>query len=103
MGSSPAGSLPRAARARFRDLDDFLNSDESEEEEETDSEDESLRAVPVTAPPRRDIVPEYDEGDTEDESEDEKDSDDDDDDDDDDDEYDEYNIQKSEKARLYHQ
>ncbi|WVF65799.1 hypothetical protein IAT40_000536 [Kwoniella sp. CBS 6097] len=84
IGSSPAGSIPRgpgnmntvaaaagagASKGKFRDLDAFLNSESesggSEEEDEDDSEEDSTshaaRPVPLTAPPRSAIVPEYDE------------------------------------------
>ncbi|OCF43360.1 AP-3 complex subunit beta [Kwoniella heveanensis CBS 569] len=83
MGSSPAGSVPRTAsgaavgaaglgagagKGKFRDLDAFLNSESesgSEVEDEDDSEEDARshpsRPVPLTAPPRSAIVPEYEE------------------------------------------
>jgi len=94
MGSSPAGSLPHTtSRTKFRDLDDFLNSDESEEE--TESDEESLHAA-VTAPPRRDIVPEYDEGSSDEEEYEEETE-------EESDEYDEYDVDEAEKTQLYRQ
>lgn len=71
FGSSPAGSVPRETKAKFKDLDAFLNSEsEEEEEDEEESDDDeddtmdrgfaiSREPMPVSAAPRRDIVPEY--------------------------------------------
>lgn len=100
MGSSPAGSVPQA-RAKFRDLDDFLNSEEEseEEEEEEESDDESFVHQPVSAPPRRDIVPEYDEDDDQEDEDSEEEEDEDSEEEEDSDEYDEY----VERAPLYRQ
>ncbi|CAK9781254.1 ARM repeat-containing protein [Cutaneotrichosporon oleaginosum] len=62
LESSPASSVPHTTRAKFRDLDDFLNSEGSDEgsEEETESEEETVLEIGVAAQPRRDFVPEYD-------------------------------------------
>lgn len=57
--SSPGSSIPHTTRGKFRDLDDFLNSEsesEEEEEEETESEDSEPEIQ------RRDFVPEYEDG-----------------------------------------
>ncbi|KAL1406400.1 AP-3 complex subunit beta [Vanrija albida] len=74
--SSPASSVPHTTKAKFRDLDDFLNSEESEEEtdeEDSDEEYESEEVVAVSAPPAHEIVPEYDtEDETSEEEEDEE-------------------------------
>ncbi|CAD6583371.1 MAG: AP-3 complex subunit beta [Tremellales sp. Tagirdzhanova-0007] len=73
--SSSTASLPRSAtaletskpvsapiaRGKFQDLDAFLNSDSEEDDESgDDSGDSEAAPVPVRAPPRSAIVPEYD-------------------------------------------
>ncbi|GMK55712.1 hypothetical protein CspeluHIS016_0207680 [Cutaneotrichosporon spelunceum] len=64
LGSSPASSVPHATRAKFRDLDDFFNSDESSgESEQSTTEDEVEFEVHPLAQHPRDIDPrdvEYD-------------------------------------------
>lgn len=64
LEASPASSVPHTTRAKFRDLDDFLNSDDSEDEE-TESEEESeeeveVLEVGVSSEPRGNFVPDYD-------------------------------------------
>lgn len=59
--SSAASSMPHTTRGKFRDLDDFLNS-ETETEEEEDSEDESEAEAETHVQVRRDFVPDYDDG-----------------------------------------
>ncbi|WVQ93440.1 hypothetical protein IAU59_000514 [Kwoniella sp. CBS 9459] len=85
MGSSPAGSVPRSAKAnpsiagagagtgadagkgKFMDLDAFLNSESEsgteDDDGDSDGDDDARspvpRHVPLTAPPRSAIVPEY--------------------------------------------
>lgn len=84
FGSSPAGSVPRETKAKFKDLDAFLNSESEEDadEEEEDSEEsgddgfaaQAMQRQPmaVSAPPRREIAPEYyDTSEEEDDSEEE--------------------------------
>ncbi|BEI85283.1 hypothetical protein CcaverHIS002_0506840 [Cutaneotrichosporon cavernicola] len=70
LGSSPASSVPHTTRAKFRDLDDFLNSEGSDDEsEEVTSEDEAVFEVDPVAQRRRDFVPEYDVDELEDDDE----------------------------------
>lgn len=59
LESSPASSVPHTTRGKFRDLDDFLNSEGSDEgsEDETESDDEVMLEVGVVAQPRGDFVP----------------------------------------------
>lgn len=69
FGSSPAGSVPRETKAKFKDLDAFLNSeseedDDDEEDEDTDDSGDDRaetqrQPMAVSAPPRREIAPEY--------------------------------------------
>lgn len=71
VGSSPASSVPHTTRATFRDLDDFLNSDGSEEETEEESSEEEVLAVNALSRPTGALVLENvyaEDVDTEDES-----------------------------------
>jgi hypothetical protein len=103
--SSPAGSLPHTTTARtaFRDLDDFLNSDESEEATESESEEEPY-AVRTSAPAvgGRGFVSEYEEGDEdEDESEEDDDEEEEEEETDEEEGTDDEGEDEDERARLY--